>query len=161
MAFEQAALSAAHSVVDESAQYLENLQNLQSNFQANSAARGAVGKNIADLSEKLGTITGALKEVQNISMQVKMLSINASIEAARAGVAGKGFAVVASEIGKLSQNTDAAVSNIEESISGMTQLLQATVADMGVAKSVGNEFETRLEECVSAMRTLHEHIEKQ
>ncbi len=159
MAFEQIAQGSNGELMDESAKFVEEMAEAKKVFQENSAARGAVGKHIAELSDQLLNIKAALHEVQNISMQVKMLSINASIEAARAGAAGKGFAVVASEIGKLSQSTDSAVVNIENSIVNMNQMLITTVSNMDNAKAIGAEFDKRLNECVENSRILHEKLE--
>ncbi|QMV42466.1 globin-coupled sensor protein [Cohnella cholangitidis] len=64
-------------------------------------------------SDQMRTI---VRIVQEISAQTRILSFNASIEAARAGQHGAGFAVVASEVKKLSEETTKAVKQISELI---------------------------------------------
>jgi hypothetical protein len=68
---------------------------------------------MTDNAEKcLKDTDNILKAVQAIGNQTKMLGLNASIEAARAGVHGKGFAVVAEEMGKLSSHSVSSLKNI-------------------------------------------------
>ncbi len=54
--------------------------------------------------------------IANIASQTKMLSLNASIESARAGEHGKGFAVVANEVGKLAEKSSETVNQIQDVI---------------------------------------------
>lgn len=67
----------------------------------------------ADVVKSIGDLAEVISE---IAEQINLLSLNASIEAARAGEQGKGFAVVASEIGKLANQTTAAVNKIKDTI---------------------------------------------
>ncbi|HHV09155.1 MAG TPA: methyl-accepting chemotaxis protein [Clostridiales bacterium] len=71
---------------------------------------------IKKLDEKSKSIGDIVKVISDISSQTNLLSLNASIEAARAGKLGKGFAVVADEIRTLSDQTQQSVYNIQSII---------------------------------------------
>ena len=68
------------------------------------------------LNEYSNSIGSIVKIINGISAQTNLLSLNASIEAARAGDAGKGFSVVAGEIRKLSEQTIFATKDIKKMI---------------------------------------------
>lgn len=71
---------------------------------------------IGTLGDRSKEIIGIIKTITEISDQTNILSINARIEASRAGAHGRGFSVVAAEIQRLSVQTKAAVDNIEKII---------------------------------------------
>lgn len=68
--------------------------------------------NVEKLYEKSQSIGSILTTITSISEQTNLLSLNAAIEAARAGDAGKGFGVVADEIRQLSEQTSNATREI-------------------------------------------------
>ena len=72
-------------------------------------------------------MTQAIAGIDSISMQTNLLSLNASIEAARAGTAGKGFAVVASEIRALAEQTQQLTGNMGSFVEDIREASHKTV----------------------------------
>ena len=82
-------------------------------------------------SQKISIIMNTITE---IASQTNLLSLNASIEAARAGDAGLGFSVVASEIRKLSEQSATAASDISNIIYGIQTQSKKAVSEMNITK---------------------------
>lgn len=82
------------------------------------ASRNIASK-LAVLNEKAGTITGVITTITKIADQTNMLSLNASIEAEKAGEHGKSFAVIAREIRRLADKTANSTLDIEKMVSEM------------------------------------------
>ncbi|MDX8413397.1 MAG: methyl-accepting chemotaxis protein [Mariprofundales bacterium] len=93
---------------------------------------------IAHLEQASGKIGNMVELITTIARQTQMLSMNATIEAARAGDAGRGFAVVANEVKDLATQTSGAAQDISASIA---EIQQTTEAAMQVIQRVAETIE--------------------
>ena len=76
-------------------------------------ATDSIGSKLAVLSEKAGNINTVVTTINRVADQTNLLSLNAAIEAEKAGEYGVGFAVVATEIRRLADQTAVATWDIE------------------------------------------------
>jgi len=83
---------------------------------------------IKAIGESSNKVAETLSVIQDISDQINLLSLNASIEAARAGDAGRGFAVVADEVGKLADKTSSEAKEIERLVQESNRRVQEGVS---------------------------------
>lgn len=110
------------STVDESIQAMHEIET------AVTQAKGIA----AVLNEKASAINEMVRVIKDIADTTRLLSLNAAIEAARAGDAGRGFAVVAQEVKKLSERSVESVNNIYRTIEQITDSIHGTVDALGV-----------------------------
>jgi len=96
---------------------------------------------VEDSSTKVGSVT---KVIADIARQTNLLSLNAAIEAAKAGHHGKGFAVVAEEIRKLADRSGQAAKEINQLIQESSERVRA---GSGAVQGVGLSLAT-LESCI-------------
>lgn len=76
-------------------------------------------------AQKIEKVKQIAEEIRNIAGQTRILSLNAQIEAARAGTMGAGFAVVATKVGTLSNDIDRAVAEINDINSQVLSAVEA------------------------------------
>lgn len=98
-----------------------------------------IAEQINITNESVGRIGAAAALITNIADQTSLLSLNASIESARAGEAGRGFAVVASEIQKLAAQSEEAASEIKDIIENLQDESEKTVEAMNDTKVLIHE----------------------
>jgi len=94
-------------------------------------ATGSLEAKLGALSEKAAHLDGAITAIVKVADQTNLLSLNAAIEAEKAGEYGLGFAVVATEIRRLSDQTAVATNDLEKMIKGMHGLILDGVTTIG------------------------------
>ena len=87
-------------------------------------------RSLAAINEKVTNITTVVTTITKIADQTNLLSLNASIEAAKAGEYGRGFSVVAREIRRLADQTAVAPLDIEKMVNDMQSSVSSGVMGM-------------------------------
>lgn len=90
----------------------EHMRDVRADAQRSRKAMGALQERMQGLQQKSRDIARVVSLVEAIAYQTRLLSLNASVEASRAGAAGKGFAVVAQEVRDLALRSEAATRKI-------------------------------------------------
>ena len=93
-------------------------------------AAASINAKLAVLNEKAGNINQVVTTITKVADQTNLLSLNAAIEAEKAGEYGRGFAVVASEIRRLADQTAVATYDIEETVKEIQSAVSAGVMGM-------------------------------
>ena len=106
------------AIVQESSQMMsDKMRNMRESSVRMDEGIATISERIRKVNEVVDKVREIVSVIEEISGQTNLLSLNASIEAARAGDARRGFAVVAEEIRVLSDNTSEQLENIKQSIS--------------------------------------------
>ncbi len=105
---------------------------------------------ISETSEKIGRI---IAEIEDIASQTNLLSLNASIEAARAGDAGRGFAVVADQIRTLAEQSAQSAVNSKA-------LIESSMSEVEKGNKNAVKASDSLQEVVAGIRTVAESARK-
>ncbi len=119
-----------------------------------------VGNSIDSLRRESETINGFVGTITDISEQTNLLSLNASIEAARAGDAGRGFAVVAEEIRKLADDSAVAAGEIRNNVSVISTQTMNSVQSAKEAQAMVSSQTEAVEQAVSVFNEIEERMRK-
>ncbi|WCE10021.1 methyl-accepting chemotaxis protein [Pseudomonas sp. JBR1] len=150
------AVQVADETTNGAVQARTSLTSMDGTMQRMVAATDSINAKLAALSEKSSHINKVLTTITKVADQTNLLSLNAAIEAEKAGEAGRGFSVVATEIRRLSDQTTAATDDIEQMLKDMNSAVSASV--MGMDK-FSEEIRRSVQEVASVSDQLAEVIE--
>jgi methyl-accepting chemotaxis protein WspA len=114
-------------------------------------ASGSISAKLAVLSEKTANINSVVTTITKVADQTNLLSLNAAIEAEKAGEYGLGFAVVAMEIRRLADQTAVATYDIEKMVKEMQSAVAAGVMGM-------DKFSEEVRRGVDEVRQVSTHL---
>ncbi|HEV7285339.1 MAG TPA: methyl-accepting chemotaxis protein, partial [Kaistia sp.] len=106
------------------------LQRMEATMRHVMDAAAAINAKLAILSEKAGNINQVVTTITKVADQTNLLSLNAAIEAEKAGQYGRGFAVVATEIRRLADQTAVSTYDIEQMVKDIQSAVAAGVMGM-------------------------------
>ncbi|BAF70027.1 methyl-accepting chemotaxis protein [Nitratiruptor sp. SB155-2] len=109
---------------------VEHINTLVEKIKFTSVEEEKLSNQMKKLQESAFAIKDILKLIGDIADQTNLLSLNASIEASRAGEHGKGFAVVAEEVRKLAEKTQKNLEEINKTINSITAAIETTSKHM-------------------------------
>jgi len=109
---------------------------------------------IQSIGESSKQISDTLSMIKEISDQINLLALNASIEAARAGDAGRGFAVVADEVGKLADKTSSETGEIERRIIESSSFVEKAVETIDRIEESMKDMTNAVKESTTIMKEI-------
>ncbi len=139
---------------------MDIINNLSDKVKGTSEITRRVIFEIEGLKEESKVISEIIVTINTIAQHTNLLSLNASIEAARAGNAGLGFAVVAEEIRKLSQQSAEAAARIGNIIKQIQKRTLDTVTTANHAEDIVAEQVKALVTTIEAFSSINTEVER-
>ena len=114
-------------VAESSGQTRSQTEEITRRIQSANEQMAALSSAMDNISANAQQITNIAKAIEDIAFQTNILSLNASVEAARAGAAGKGFAVVANEVKQLAAKSAEAAQSATNMVNNTKSIIQTGV----------------------------------
>lgn len=148
------------AVQDSSKIMNDKIKSMQDSSHKMDEGISAISKRIETVNTTVDKVSNIVSVIEEISSETNLLSLNASIEAAKAGDAGKGFAVVAQEIRVLSDNTNTELENIKQIISSLVEECRYCVQESGTIVEDNAKQKEEIKAVLDEFGSLDEQIQK-
>ncbi|HLV08715.1 MAG TPA: methyl-accepting chemotaxis protein [Halanaerobiales bacterium] len=133
------------------------------------------GDEVLSLEERINEINKIIETINYINEETTLLSLNAQIEAARAGEYGRGFAVVADEVGKLADQSNSLMKEIDSIFDDINQAMKKVVSsstnsaklvkegenEVKKARELFNSIQVSIDNALDVTKEILEYVEKQ
>lgn len=139
---------------------LTSMDNLNDKTKSTTDITDHVIQTIKQLSVHSTNIGQIVNSINDIAEETNLLSLNASIEAARAGAAGKGFSVVATQIRKLADQCLVSAGKISNIVNEITVATKDAVMTAQTAEEIVDEQVEAVAATAHSFQTLKQRIEK-
>lgn len=116
-------------------------------------SRGAASS-MDDIRDSSGRMAEAVRVIQDIARQTNLLSLNAGIEASKAGVHGRGFAVVAEEIRKLAERSQTAAREIDDLIQRSGAAVESGTTAFSTALGILGDLGARVQRMADRLQDI-------
>lgn len=134
------------------------IDDLNDKSKATAKVTGSVIQEVEELEVQTREISNFVGMINDIASQTNLLSLNASIEAARAGDAGRGFAVVADEIRKLADGSMKASSQIHRIVTTIQEKTKGTVVSAKEAENIAQSQIDALNKTIFVFEEINSHV---
>jgi len=124
-----------------------DLAEMKSVMQQLADQSASISEKLEQINVKTKDITGVVVTITKVADQTNLLSVNAALEAEKAGEHGRGFLVVAREIRRLADQTAAATLDIEHTVKHMQSAVSTGVMEM-------DKFSSQVTNSVSQVETI-------
>lgn len=125
----------------------------------NETVQGA-GMKLKNLAGSYNKIVKTVGTIQEVTEKINLLALNASIEAARAGVHGRGFSVVATEVRRLAEKTSSFASEINKLLDSIKAETEGTIAAMEESTKSVEDGVTRINIAGKALKDIVRLVEQ-
>ncbi len=137
----------------------DNLHEMELVVQKMVEVSGSISDKLSILNEKMRMITTGVNSIAKVADQTNLLSLNAAIEAEKAGEQGRSFSVIAEEIRRLADQTTNAIQDIERTVAEMTTAISIGVEGMQKNKEEIRSGNAQVQESYNVLNKISDRIQ--
>lgn len=146
------------STADDTQESLRRMDSTFAKLKSDIGHLSIVDHSMTEVVEETVKIREIINVIKKVADQTNLLSLNASIEAARAGTQGKGFAVVSEEIKKLAQTTTEQLGSINRIVEGLERKIQDASGQMTAVTGKFRESQQAIDDVSENMAQMEQQI---